>query len=88
MKVRYLIVPALATLMLAGTAFAATPAEKCAALEKQFDQVIGQHESAKKATAAKELRTEGGTLCTEGKAPEGIKKLEQALKDIGVKVMY
>lgn len=66
-------------------AAAMTPAEKCTNLEKQFDSAIKKHEKAAKAGEAKTLRTEGGNLCASGKHAEGVAKLEQALKDIGVK---
>lgn len=66
-------------------AAAKTPAEQCTALEKQFDAAIVKHATAAKAADAKTLRQEASTLCTTGKAPDGVKKLEQAFKDIGVK---
>ncbi len=82
-----LIVPAAAVLMLASAPAmaAATSAQKCTALEKQFDAAIVKHEKATKAADAKALRTEGGTLCTSGKADQGVKKLQAAFNDIGVK---
>jgi hypothetical protein len=60
-------------------------ADRCAALETQFDQAIATHGTAAKAAAAKQLRTKGGTLCTSNKQASGIKNLQQALKDLGVK---
>jgi hypothetical protein len=82
-----LIVPAAALVMLASApAMAATTsAQKCTALEKQFDAAIVKHEKSAKAADAKTLRTEGGTLCASGKADEGVKKLQAAFNDIGVK---
>ena len=73
--------------MLSTGAMAATmtPAQQCTALQKQFDQEIIKHGSAAKAGAAKELRVDGAKLCTAGKATDGVKKLEAALNDIGVK---
>ena len=73
--------------MLSTGAMAATmtPAQQCTALQKQFDQEIIKHGSATKAGAAKELRADGAKLCTAGKATDGVKKLEAALNDIGVK---
>jgi len=87
MQMRSLILAAAASLMLAPAAFAApmTPAARCTALEKQFDQVIGQHSTAAKYSAAKQLRADAGKLCATGKPGEGVKKLDQALQDIGVK---
>ena len=65
---------------------AITPApERCTALESQFDTEIKAHAAAKKASAAKTLRQKGGQLCASGKTSDGVKKLEQALNDIGVK---
>jgi hypothetical protein len=78
---------AVAATMLSTGAMAATmtPVQQCSALQKQFDQQIVKHGSAAKAGAAKELRAEGAKLCTAGKAIDGVKKLEAALNDIGVK---
>ncbi|MDH3475357.1 MAG: hypothetical protein OEM59_16885 [Rhodospirillales bacterium] len=67
-------------------AAAMTQAEKCTDLEKQFDAAIKTHETAAKVNEAKAMRTEGGKLCAGGKQAEGIVKLEQALKDLGVEV--
>lgn len=60
-------------------------ASQCTALETQFDGAIKSHETSSKAAAAKTLRQDGGQLCASGKTNDGIKKLEQALNDIGVK---
>jgi len=60
-------------------------AVRCAALETQFDQAIATHGTVAKAAAAKQLRTKGGTLCSANKQASGIKNLQQALKDLGVK---
>ena len=60
-------------------------ADRCSALETQFDQAITPHGTATKATAAKSLRTKGGNLCNSNKQTTGIKNLQQALKDLGVK---
>jgi len=60
-------------------------ADRCAALETQFDQAIATHGTAAKAAAAKQLRTKGGSLCNSNKQASGIKNLQQALKDLGVK---
>ena len=59
--------------------------DRCTALQSRFDSSIKTHETAKKASAARALRSEGGQLCASGKTKAGIKKLEQALNDIGVK---
>ena len=59
--------------------------DRCTALEAQFDQAITTHGTAPKAAAAKQLRTKAGTLCNANKQASGIKNLQQALKDLGVK---
>lgn len=78
---------AVAATLLSTGAMAATmtPVQQCTALQKQFDQAIVTHGSAAKAGEAKTLRTEAGNLCKAGKAADGVKKLESALNDIGVK---
>ena len=60
-------------------------ADRCSALESQFDQAIGSHGTAPKAAAAKQLRTKGETLCKANHQTSGIKNLQQALKDLGLK---
>jgi hypothetical protein len=60
-------------------------ADRCSALEAQFDQAIATHGNATKAAAAKSLRTKGGNLCNANKQKMGIRNLTQALKDLGVK---
>jgi len=60
-------------------------ADRCAALETQFDQAITSHGTAPKAAAAKQLRTKGETLCKSSHQSSGIKNLQQALKDLGLK---
>jgi hypothetical protein len=60
-------------------------ADRCSALETQFDQAITTHGNATKAAAAKSLRTKGGSQCNANKQTSGIKNLQQALKDLGVK---
>jgi hypothetical protein len=62
-----------------------TPAQQCTTLQKQFDQEIIKHGTAAKAGEAKTLRADAGTLCKSGKDADGVKKLQQALNDIGVK---
>ena len=59
-------------------------AERCTALENQFDEVIKTHGGAAKAGDARMMRTEGGSLCAQGHHEEGAIKIEQALKNIGV----
>ena len=60
-------------------------ADRCNALETQFDQAVGSHGNAAKLAAAKVLRTKGENLCKTSHQANGIKDLQQALKDLGVK---
>ena len=60
-------------------------AERCTALEKQFDGAITAHAKDPKVESARLLRTQGGELCGKGMHEAGIIKLDQALKDIGMK---
>lgn len=60
------------------------PQKNCAALEKQFDEAIATRGMHEKAAQARKLRQEGAKLCASGKSGEGMKKLDQALADIGV----
>jgi hypothetical protein len=87
MFARTLIGAAMTAVFMSSAAFAAsmTPAQQCTALEKQFDQEIVKHGTAAKVAEAKTLRTDAGKLCQSGKAEDGVKKLDQALNDIGVK---
>jgi len=89
MNARTLIVAASTAMFMSTAAFAASmsPAQQCTALENQFDQEIVKHATASKAAAAKTLRVDAGKLCQSGKNDDGVKKLKQALKDIGVKPM-
>ena len=59
--------------------------DRCAALEVQFDQAIATHATAPKAAAAKALRAKGESQCKASHQTNGIKSLQQALKDLGVK---
>ena len=67
------------------TAAAMTPADKCTAFQKQFDEAATTHAKAAKFAEAKTLRSEGGDLCIAGKQAEGAAKLEKAIKDLGLK---
>jgi len=63
---------------------AVTPHMQCMSLQEQFDSVIKSHATAAKVTEAKSLRSDAGRLCAAGKSEDGIIKLRQALKDLGV----
>ena len=90
MKIRTLAGAAMTGVFLSTAAFAAsmTPAQQCTALEKQFDQQITKHTTSAKFVTAKSLRSDGGKLCLSSNPADGVKKLEQALNDIGVKPAY
>ena len=87
MNARMPIVAVSTAMFMSTAAFAASmsPAQQCTALEKQFDQEIVKHATASKAAAAMTLRKDASELCRSGNNDKGVKKLKQALKDIGVK---
>lgn len=60
-------------------------AQKCTKLEQQTATAIKEKASAKKIAAAKKMYEDGSKLCAANKQAEGVKKLEQALRDLGVK---
>jgi curli biogenesis system outer membrane secretion channel CsgG len=64
---------------------AASPSARCTTLENQFSKVESAHKSMPVYKDAVRLRDEGRNMCTANKATEGIGKLEQALKLLGVK---
>lgn len=63
---------------------ASTPAAQCTALEQQFGKAESTHKTMKDFAQAAKLRDQGKSLCSANKAPDGVKKLEQALRMIGV----
>jgi uncharacterized protein YdbL (DUF1318 family) len=88
MKKLTLILTAGAMLAVSGAAFAATltPAQQCSKLEKQFDGAIKKHANDAKAADAKAARAEGGDLCKSAdKKADGVKKLQEAVTDLGLK---
>lgn len=80
-----------ASAMLAAGAAAAsaatlTPAQQCTKLEKQFDAAIKKHANDPKAADAKQARADGATMCkSTDKQADGVKKLQEAVTDIGLK---
>ena len=62
-----------------------TPAQRCTELQHQFDSAIQSHRSAAMAPEAKMMRNDGGKLCAQGQHAAGAAKIEEALKDLGVK---
>jgi len=67
---------------------AVSMAEKCMSLDRQAMTAIKDHASAKKITEAKKMHEEGSKLCAGSNKDQGIKKLEQALRELGVKPQY
>ena len=90
MNARTRIVAVSTAVFMSTAAFAASmsPAQQCTALANHFDQEIAKHATASKAAAAVALRVDAGKLCRNGNKDDGIKKLKQALKDIGVKPAF
>jgi len=85
-----MVVAAIGAVLLAGTPVLvvdATPEQKCVALEQQFDSAIKVKSHLDESDGARELRDEGSNLCEAGNHAEGIAKLEQAMKTIGVKAL-
>lgn len=66
-------------------AAAHSTAKACGLLQHQWDEVALQHKNDAKFVPARELRYEGGRLCSSGKTAAGTAKLEQALMNIGLK---
>ena len=88
MKKFALLLTAGAMLAAGSAAYAATltPAQQCTKLEKQFDAAIKKHGTDAKAADAKQARTDGGDLCkSTDKKADGVKKLQEAITDIGLK---
>ncbi len=100
MSIRKIITAVSAAVMLAPAAFAATtpaaapaagampattPAAHCESLQKQYQTASAANATNPNAAKAKKTATEGEKLCKEGKPADGAKKLEHALKELGVK---
>ena len=64
---------------------AMTPAEQCTALQGQWQKESPALKSHAKYAQAEKLADQGKQLCSAGKANDGVAKLQQALKDIGLK---
>jgi hypothetical protein len=62
-----------------------TPAQRCTALEKQFDDALRNPGEGHNLPAAKKLRAEGGHLCDIGRHAAGALHLSEALAGIGLK---
>jgi hypothetical protein len=64
---------------------AATPAAQCESLQKQYQAAAATNSTNPNAAKARKNAAEGEKLCKEGKPADGAKKLEHALKELGVK---
>jgi len=77
--------PAAATTATAGAMPAATPAAQCESLQKQYQAASAANATNPNAAKARKTANEGEKLCKEGKPADGARKLEHALKELGVK---
>lgn len=69
----------------AQTAKGPTAAQQCAQLESQFDAAMKtQHQSTMQENKAQAMGSEGISRCENRARVEGIKKLDEALNDLGV----
>ncbi|WP_374383350.1 hypothetical protein [Dongia sp.] len=86
MNTRLLLGALAATMLVSGTAMAAsTPAEKCTALIGQWNDVAKTHKDHAKFAAAEKDAKAGEKACHGNKAADGVKDLTKALNLIGVK---
>lgn len=86
MKTRMLLGALAATVLVSGTAMAAsTPAQKCTALISQWNDVAKTHKGNAKFTAAEKDAMAGEKMCHAAKAADGVKDLTKALNLLGVK---
>lgn len=86
MKTRLLLGALAATMLVSGTAMAAsTPTQKCTALITQWNDVAKTHKTAAKFTAAQKDAMAGEKSCKANKDADGIKDLTKALNTLGVK---
>lgn len=59
--------------------------EHCKALEEQFAKEEAQHKTSSAYEQARALKEEGLSLCRQDKHKEGVNKLEESLKKLGIK---
>jgi hypothetical protein len=59
-------------------------ADLCSVLESQYNTVIGSHPDAAQAGVATDLASTGTNECNSNEGDLGVRKLEQALLDVGV----
>jgi hypothetical protein len=77
--------PAATTAPATAAAPATTPAAHCDSLQKRFQTAAAANATNPNAAKARKMATEGEKLCKEGRPADGAKKLEHALKELGVK---
>ena len=97
MKIRTVLLAAVATSALSGAAFAANahdtnhPSSReemsysCSVLESQYNSVIEGKLSAPRADKAEGLHAQGVDACQSNNSDIGVQKLQQAVRDLGVK---
>jgi hypothetical protein len=98
MNIRIVLMAIAATSALSTAAFAATiqhegnrPSSReqmsyrCSALESQYNGIIEGNLSAPKAEKAEGLHAQGVNACESNNSGIGVLKLEQAVRDLGVK---
>ncbi len=61
-----------------------TPEEHCTALEEQFTRELANHKSAAELAQAQTLYQDGMALCKVHKHQEGMRKIQDGLKLMGV----
>ena len=57
----------------------------CSALESQYQDAAQDHQGAPGIDKASELYSQGRNLCNDNEGSAGVQKLQQALRDIGVR---
>ena len=86
MKTRLLLSALAATVLISGTAMAAsTPAQKCTVLTNQWNDAAKIHKGNAKFTMAEKDAMAGEKMCKANKDADGIKDLTKALNALGVK---
>jgi type II secretory pathway component PulM len=92
MSIRKIVTAITAAVVLAPAAFAATtpaaaptPAAQCESLQKEFQSAATTKSTSPNIDKARKAAAAGEKLCKEGKPAEGVKKLEHALSELGVK---
>lgn len=87
MKTRLLLSALAATVLVSGTAMAATttPAQKCTALISQWNDVAKTHKSNAKYSTAEKDAASGEKMCHANKSADGVRDLTKALNTLGVK---